>query len=186
MNLPDTDPIFKMIPERIAHRPLHAVELGSQSGFFAQRFLKNVHDSILWCVDPWDLSLQKNLPEGVGTKPETFKKWKENVKPWHGTRCHDIHGKSWDVAKEFNEEIDFLYIDGDHRFWALLADLRDWVPKVRSGGLVCGHDWTSKHWKNEVQKAVRVWLENDAPSGIEIKKGIVTKSKTECFWFYLP
>lgn len=186
MTVIPVDPCFSMLPERVKGRPLHAVELGSQNGYFAKRFLLNVPDSIIWCVDPWDLSQKKNLPTGVGTDQSTFTKWKENVKPWLGDRCHAIRNKSWLAEADFKDEIDFLYIDGDHRWWACYRDLCDWVPKVRSGGLVVGHDWTSNRWQNDIQKAVKLWLERDAPKNLELHHGIVTHSKIESFWFYKP
>lgn len=34
---------------------------------------------------------------------------------------------------------DFVYIDGDHR--AVAEDLRRWVPAVRTGGVIAGHDF---------------------------------------------
>ena len=36
---------------------------------------------------------------------------------------------------------DLVYIDGDHRYEAVLADLRAWYPKVAAGGILAGDDW---------------------------------------------
>ena len=36
--------------------------------------------------------------------------------------------------------LDFVYIDGDHRFDAVMMDIILWAPKVRKGGIVAGHD----------------------------------------------
>ena len=36
--------------------------------------------------------------------------------------------------------IDFLFIDADHRYESFIADLKAWIPKVKAGGIVCGHD----------------------------------------------
>jgi hypothetical protein len=40
-----------------------------------------------------------------------------------------------------DESLDFVYIDGDHRFDAVMADLIVWSRKVRFGGVVSGHDY---------------------------------------------
>lgn len=44
-----------------------------------------------------------------------------------------------------------VFIDGDHHYEAVTADLAAWVPRVRPGGLICGDDW---NWES-VQAAVR-------------------------------
>ena len=41
--------------------------------------------------------------------------------------------------------VDFLFIDGDHRYEGALADWRDYAPLVRPGGLVAFHDIVQDH-----------------------------------------
>jgi len=36
---------------------------------------------------------------------------------------------------------DLVYIDASHLYDAVRADVEVWLPKVRSGGLLCGHDY---------------------------------------------
>jgi predicted O-methyltransferase YrrM len=36
---------------------------------------------------------------------------------------------------------DFVFIDADHRYEAACEDIAIWRPKVRPGGLLCGHDY---------------------------------------------
>jgi hypothetical protein len=38
---------------------------------------------------------------------------------------------------------DFVYIDADHTESAVGADLREWWPKVRAGGVLAGHDYVN-------------------------------------------
>ena len=59
-------------------------------------------------------------------------------------------GKSLD-ALEFVEDAscDLIYIDGDHRYEGVLADLKGWRKKLREGGIMAGHDWS---WES-VKKA---------------------------------
>jgi hypothetical protein len=37
--------------------------------------------------------------------------------------------------------LDFVFIDGDHSRAAVLADIAAWLPKVKVGGLLAGHDY---------------------------------------------
>jgi hypothetical protein len=34
-----------------------------------------------------------------------------------------------------------VFIDGNHNYEPVMADLRVWTPHMKKGGLVCGDDW---------------------------------------------
>ena len=36
---------------------------------------------------------------------------------------------------------DFLYVDARHDYCGTLADLRDYFPKMKTGGIIAGHDF---------------------------------------------
>jgi hypothetical protein len=40
-----------------------------------------------------------------------------------------------------DNSLDFVYIDGNHELPFVLWDIINWTPKVRSGGIVAGHDY---------------------------------------------
>ncbi len=53
-----------------------------------------------------------------------------------------IRMPSTEACKTFSDgELDTVFIDGDHRYSAVLADLKAWFPKVREGGLCLGDDF---------------------------------------------
>jgi len=48
-----------------------------------------------------------------------------------------------DAAKHVEDDsLDFIYLDADHSKQGTLAAIECWAPKVRSGGVVGGHDWS--------------------------------------------
>lgn len=51
----------------------------------------------------------------------------------------------------------FVFLDGDHRYEAVLADLRAWWPKVEPGGILCGDDYL---WSG-VQQAVSEFFQDE-------------------------
>jgi predicted O-methyltransferase YrrM len=53
-----------------------------------------------------------------------------------------IRGRSQDVASEFDEPIELLFIDGAHQYELVKQDFDRWVPKVVEGGVVAMHDTT--------------------------------------------
>ena len=42
-----------------------------------------------------------------------------------------------------DETLDFCYIDADHRYEAVKRDIEMWLPKVKHGGVICGHDYVT-------------------------------------------
>lgn len=53
------------------------------------------------------------------------------------------------------EALDFCFIDADHSYESVMADLRAWWPKVKPGGTLAGHDYRgSAPWLVGVTPAV--------------------------------
>lgn len=49
---------------------------------------------------------------------------------------------SQDAVKIFTDNtIDFVYIDNGHTYEQVKGDANRWWPKVRVGGMLCGHDY---------------------------------------------
>lgn len=55
-----------------------------------------------------------------------------------------ITGDSEEISRGWTKEIDMLLIDGDHLLEGINKDIRNWVPKVKAGGLICFHDYGSR------------------------------------------
>lgn len=59
-----------------------------------------------------------------------------------GERFELVRAESVQAAARIpNESLDFVYLDADHRYDAVLADLGAWFSKVREGGVIAGHDY---------------------------------------------
>jgi Methyltransferase domain len=55
------------------------------------------------------------------------------------------------VKKIADGELDFVFLDAYSNYDQAFREMRDWYPKVKSGGIVAGHDWYS----DEVQRVVK-------------------------------
>lgn len=42
---------------------------------------------------------------------------------------------------DFKDSIDLLFVDGDHHYAVVKEDIKNWVPKLVSGGVVAFHDY---------------------------------------------
>jgi len=68
-----------------------------------------------------------------------------------------------------------------------MKDLELWVPKVRTGGLVAGHDIDGK-WGPQVKKALEGYCGKIGVRDVHVGKvySFTGKQVTECWWFYKP
>lgn len=67
-------------------------------------------------------------------------------------RRHIIVGNSWDVPSTMeNAYFDSVFIDADHSYEAVKKDIVAWLPKVKTGGWLCGHDYCKKKYPGIVQ-----------------------------------
>ena len=49
-----------------------------------------------------------------------------------------------------DESLDFVFIDGNHSYEFVFNDIKYWLPKVKIGAVLAGHDYSSE----SVSKAV--------------------------------
>jgi predicted O-methyltransferase YrrM len=81
-------------------------------------------------------------------------------------KIHFISTGSIAAAKTMPNELDMVFIDAEHSYEACKADIIAWWPKVRTGGILCGHDYVTNQPGYGVIQAVdeifpQVNLESD-------------------------
>jgi hypothetical protein len=93
-----------------------------------------------------------------------------------------INEWSVDAAKQFEDEsLDAIFIDGNHDLLFLADDLRAWVPKVKKGGIVSGHDlFDRRHVGYGVRELIPAYCE-----AYDIYPWFVWKKDKCPTWFYI-
>jgi predicted O-methyltransferase YrrM len=117
-----------------------AVEIGSYSGegtMILAKYFKHV-----LAVDPWLNGYDINdVASSQCPMKFVLAKFHENTKDFDNVSYSQ--SKSLDALDFIKDgELDLIYVDGDHRYEAVLADLKGWLPKLRAGGVMAGHDWS--------------------------------------------
>jgi hypothetical protein len=125
----------------------YGVEIGVWKGDTFKHLLDNTSDLYLVGVDSYEA--QPNNPG-----PEKWTKG-ENGHPWNHQKYYKdmneycksnkrgtiLKKYSLDAAKMVDDEsLDFVFIDGDHSYEAVKADIDAWLPKVKPKGYIIGHD----------------------------------------------
>jgi hypothetical protein len=129
-------------------------KVGAEIGVFKGEFTKKFCEVGLkmYAVDPWIGYVGAGRSEKVNDKQnKNFQYAKKTLAPY--PNCKIIRKTSMDAVKDFKDgSLDFIYIDGDHRFRYIAEDISEWEKKVRSGGAVSGHDYffTNPHANNVI------------------------------------
>jgi hypothetical protein len=68
---------------------------------------------------------------------------------------------------------DWVYVDGDHSFAAVKADLEAWWPKMKSGGFLVADDynWKDEAGRRSVKLAIEAFVAEHRLAGPVIKDG---------------
>jgi|LakMenEpi03Aug12_release.lakeMendotaPanAssembly.Ray.scaffolds.fasta_scaffold03232_19 predicted O-methyltransferase YrrM len=54
----------------------------------------------------------------------------------------DIKDYSWEASKKFEDRsVDFVFLDADHSYESVKKDIESWLPKIKTGGMIAGHDY---------------------------------------------
>jgi hypothetical protein len=57
-----------------------------------------------------------------------------------------------------DESLDAVFIDADHSYEAVKMDIENWMPKVRKGGILAGHDYNSA-WPGVIRAVNEIFPE---------------------------
>ncbi len=124
--------------------------MGKSVAFLAVEAVNSGKDLQIFAIDSWEDHEAVTSAETFDGE-ETFRCYRENIAPV-ADRIETRRMPSLEAAAEFtNGRCDFVFIDASHEYRDVLDDLAAWYPKVRSGGVLAGHDY---HWPG-VSRAVR-------------------------------
>ena len=126
-------------------------------------------------IDPWKAFSFSGEHEPKDFVPQQthdeFYKESQHRLAQFGQRSHLIRNTSRAASEQFEESsLDFVFIDAQHHFDAVLEDLTIWFPKLRPGGVLAGHDWGLDYGPPlfGVEKAVREFSKNHAIQNIHV------------------
>jgi hypothetical protein len=114
-------------------------EIGVAGGDFSRRILDITKPEKLYLVDYWGSQRYgDDLCQSVHTrfKNECAKNYVEIIR-----------SLSTEAVSQFDDKLfDWIYIDTDHTYTTTKAELRLYAPKMKSGGIIAGHDYSMGNW----------------------------------------
>jgi hypothetical protein len=121
------------------------LEVGVLYGNYSAYILRAWKGKKLHSVDPWRHFAEGDYVDMNNHSDDTFEeiyqRAVQQLAPFGG-RSNIVRGASPEVAGQFRDgQFDFVYIDAQHQYAGAKTDIEAWWPKVRSGGILAGHDY---------------------------------------------
>jgi predicted O-methyltransferase YrrM len=126
---------LKMLIDKFIDDNMTMVEIGSFAGVSSELF--SLHCKKIYCVDLWDPYWEITDKQKVEFAEYSFDKMSKNY-----NNIVKIKNSSVEAAKQFDDNsLDFVYIDAAHDYESVRQDILTWLPKVKKGGYIGGHDF---------------------------------------------
>ncbi len=126
-------------------------EVGVYKGAFAQRLLSDCPTiQAYYMIDPWENLDDWNKPANRSSAEfSTIYETAMAATADHAAVRKVLRGKTKDQARNIPDaSLDAVYIDGDHTLRGITIDLKEMLPKVRPGGVICGDDFSKTIWQH--------------------------------------
>lgn len=121
------------------------VEVGVHKGEFAREVLTHWLGKRYIAVDPYEEGFVEDYLDGVNSPDKDRIR---DMRFFFGNTAGDAYRttllrmKSVEGSKHFvDNTIDAVYIDAMHNYHMIMQDMQAWWPKLKSGGILSGHDF---------------------------------------------
>jgi predicted O-methyltransferase YrrM len=119
---------------------LIGAEIGIYKGEHALSLLENLNIKKLYLIDPYSDYGEENEDYGIASlnlsemiADKKLRKYKDKIVKVKklSSRC----------LEDIPNELDFVYIDGNHDYDFVKEDIENYYPKIKKGGIIGGHDF---------------------------------------------
>ncbi len=135
------DPIgnaVRFIETKEEENELVGVEIGTYKGKHAKAILENLNIKKLYLVDPYT-NYENYDDYGREDFNKLFKEAMKRLSKFKDKTLF-IRKKSSEALEEIPDNLDFVYIDGNHTYEYAKKDMEDYYKKLKVGGVLSGHD----------------------------------------------
>lgn len=156
---------------------LVGAEIGVYEGVHVKEMFSKLDIGKIYLVDCWK-DYEGYKGHSIRPKVATAKQKAEDLLSAYQDRIVWLPFFSEEAAKQIpNESLDFVYIDANHHYEYALQDIKLWVPKVKQGGIVGGHDyhnaWGVKRAVDDYCRENKIDFKNAYTDWMFIKGGTI-------------
>lgn len=134
----------------VAVRSRTIIEVGCYKGR-STRVLADNCKGVVYAVDPWPELYYSNEDKAIfRIGNNVYEQFVENVK----LQCKNVIIFRGTLDQFiYPDEVDFIFLDGDHRYEYVKKDIENALKLLKKGGVLAGHDYKYVEWPG-VRQAV--------------------------------
>lgn len=139
-----TEGLLDLIKELGDTSQMSMIEIGSFVGestvLFAQSF------GSVTAIDPFEADYDPNDPTSYLFEFENvFDTYLDRTSPYKNIKTiKATSNEAYEILKSNFNSFDFVYIDGLHTYEGVKTDIINYLPLVKTGGYIGGHDFTNQ------------------------------------------
>lgn len=145
-HVPSWEPGYALVSDAIEAKNLKiGCEIGVAFGTQSIHILEHTNVDKLYCIDPYKHFSPNEYHDGMNIEQCNFDilylTVHRRLAPYTN-RVQILRETSEQANNHFeNSSLDFIYLDANHSYEGVWADLNRWFDKVRAGGLLIGDDY---------------------------------------------
>lgn len=152
-------------------------EIGVRYGYFSEYLLKNCPSfQTYYAIDCWESNKENDDPE------QSYKIAQDKLLPLNATLLKKYSLEASKIWPDYT--FDFVYIDALHDYESVKADINAWFHKVKRGGILAGHDYSSD-WPGVMQAVNELVEEFNLTLNLTGKDGPNNIDESQPSWFII-
>ena len=182
----DFQPVYTSMVEKFGDNSLFVeigAWLGKSTAYMAVEIANSKKNIKFDVIDTWegstgsvDTDWYNEIISGLDMSP--YQTFLENTRPVK-KYIRPLIGYSYDLVSDYaDNSIDFLFIDGAHDYDSVKKDINDWYPKIKSNGMIGGHDYGNNTFPGLI-RAVNEFFGQENVTHIKPSAWLVDKEKFE-------
>jgi predicted O-methyltransferase YrrM len=130
--------------EKIQKPKMIGIEIGTWTGESLLQYLPTIknNDGKMYVVDTFEGN--PTVSGEHAFNPENseiiYNQFLENTKEYKDY-ITILKESSSSAFRNINEQVDFIFIDGDHRYSSIKNDIKNYMPLLKDDGIMLGHDF---------------------------------------------
>lgn len=116
-------------------------ELGVLHGHHARSLYDNARPSLLYLIDRWTLNSQDDWPIGYDWE-RVLGEAKSQFRNGEDVEFVVSDSVAW-MRTMPDDSLDWIYIDADHDYTSVIAEIHEARRIIKPGGIIAGHDYTT-------------------------------------------